>query len=121
MADWSDRAVGAVCGFLGAALLILDGLLDLVRGVIYLAIGRGLRAFGPFDQALVFIVIGGVVAVFTALGGVRRQSRAVAAGAVLVVVALAGWLVLGFGTGVLALLGSIFILIAGIVFLVTSY
>jgi hypothetical protein len=115
-----DRAIGAAFGLVGALLLVLDGLIDLVRGVVYLATERGLRAFGPFDQALIFIVVGGVVAFFSVLGGFRRDDRGLVAGAVLVVVALAGWLVLGFGSGVLALLASIFILIAGVVLLVSS-
>jgi hypothetical protein len=115
-----DRAIGAVFGLVGAGLLVLDGLVDLIRGVVYLAIGRGTHAFGPFDQALLFVVVGLVVAFFSILGGLRRDDRGLVAGAVLVVIALAGWLVLGFGSGVLALLGSIFVLIAGVVFLVSA-
>jgi len=36
------------------------------------------------------------------------------------VIALAGWLVLGLDSGVIALLGSIFVLIGGVVFLASS-
>jgi len=115
-----ERKIGAAFGLIGAVLLVVDALLDLVRGVVYLAIGRGARAFAPFDQALVFIVIAAVVAGFSLLGGMRRQERALVAGAVLVVVALVGWLLLGFGSGVLALLGSVLILLGGVVFLASS-
>jgi len=120
MAGSSDRYIGAVFGILGAVLLFVEAILDLVRGVVYLAFGHGVRAFGPFDQAIVLLVIGAIVAVFSMLGGSRREDRGVLAGAVLVVLALVGWLLLGFGTGVLALLASILVLIAGIVFLVSS-
>ncbi|MGP8077514.1 MAG: hypothetical protein ACLQD8_01555 [Thermoplasmata archaeon] len=120
MAGRGDRTIGAAFGVLGAVLLVLEGLLDLLRGVYYLALGRGLRAFGPFDQSIVLIVVGAVVAIFAILGGARREERSLVSGAVLVVVALAGWLVLGFGSGVLSLLGSILVLIAGVVFLVSA-
>ena len=107
-------------GLLGAALLALDALIDLVRGVVYLAVGRGFRAFGPFDEALVFLVVAAVVAFFSTLGGMRREDRSLLAGAVLVVVAIAGWLALGFAAGVLPLLAALLILIAGVVFLVAG-
>jgi hypothetical protein len=120
MSSSGDRYLGAALGLIGAVLLFLEAFLDLVRGVVYLAFGHSVRAFGPFDQSLVLIVIGIVVAIFAALGGSRREERAMVSGAVLVVLALVGWLLLGFGTGVIALLASILILVAGVVFLVSS-
>ncbi|HUJ78082.1 MAG TPA: hypothetical protein VLX64_03640 [Thermoplasmata archaeon] len=120
MSTDGDRKLGAAFGLIGAGLLVLEALLDLVRGVVYLTVGHGAKAFGPFDEALILIVVGIVVAVFSAIGGVRRQDRALVSGAVLVVIALAGWLLLGLTSGVIALLGTIFVLIAGVVFLASS-
>ncbi|HTP53669.1 MAG TPA: hypothetical protein VML94_01730 [Thermoplasmata archaeon] len=115
-----DRYLGAALGLVGAVLLFLEAFLDVVRSVVYFAVGHTVRAFGPIDQAAVLVVIGIVVVIFSALGGSRREDRSMVAGVVLVVLALIGWLLLGFGTGVLALLASILILIAGIVFLVSA-
>jgi hypothetical protein len=115
-----DRTLGAIFGLLGAALVALEGLLDLVRGVVYLAVGHGARSFAPFDQALLFLVLGAVIALFAGIGGLRRQDRSLTAGVVLVVIVIAGWLLLGFSSGVLVLLGSIFVLIAGVIFLVAG-
>jgi len=115
-----DRRVGALCGLLGAALIAVDGLLDLARGVYYLAAGHGWHSFYPFDQALILLVVALIIAVFSGLGGLRREGPGVVAGAVLIVLVVAGWLVLGFGSGVLAILGSILTLVGGVVFLVSG-
>jgi len=120
MDEPSDRRLAALLGLIGAALLALDGLFDLVRGVIYLAIGRGFHAFGPFDQAIIFFVVGLVAAGFAFLGGFRGPGRPVTAGVVLIVIAVVGWLALGFASGILALLGGLLILLGGVVFLLSG-
>lgn len=120
MADAGDRRVAAVLGVIGAVLIGLDGLIDVARGVLYLAIGRGARAFLPFDQGLVFLVVALLIGVFSVLGGVRREASAIVAGAVLVVLAVVGWLALGLGSGLLSVLGTILALVAGVVFLVSG-
>lgn len=120
MAGATDRGIGGLFGLLGAVLIGLEGLLDLVRGVVYLAVGRGFRAFGSLDESIVLIVLGFVIALFALLGMARRQERSLVAGAVLVVVAIVGWLALGFGAGILGLLGTIFVLIGGVVLLVAG-
>lgn len=116
----TDRGIATVLGLVGAVLFGFEGFLDLLRGVIYLAVGHGVRAFGPWDEALLLIVVAILVALFSVLGGSRRSDRALLAGVVLVVIAIVGWLALGFGTGVLALLGSVFVLLGGVVFLVAA-
>jgi hypothetical protein len=118
--DAGDRKVGAVFGLLGAVLLALDGLLDLARGVLYLALGRGGHAFAPVDQGLILLVVGLIVGFFSVLGGLRPQARATVAGAVLVVIAIVGWLALGLGSDLFAILGTVLVLVAGVVFLVAG-
>lgn len=120
MADAGDRRVAAVLGLVGAVLIGLDGLIDVARGVLYLAIGRESHAVFPFDQGLVFLVIALLIGLFSVLGGVRREANAVAAGAVLVVLAVVGWLALGLGSGLLSVLGTVLALVAGVVLLVSG-
>ena len=115
-----DRRIAALCGLLGAVLIALDGLLDLVRSVLYLAIGRGGHAYLPFDQGVIFLVLGLLVAVFSFLGGVRRDAGATVAGAVLIAIAVLGWVALGLGSGLLSILGAILVLVGGIVFLASG-
>jgi hypothetical protein len=116
-----DRRIASLFGFLGAALLIVEGLLDLLSGVVYFAVGHGGRAFGVFDQGLIFVVVGLIVGFFAAIGRREGDERSVVTGAVLLVVALVGWIALGFGSGVLALLGTVCLLIAGVVFLLAGH
>ena len=114
--------MGLLFGLLGGTLLIVDGILDLVSGVVFLALGRGLRAVDSWDQAVIFIVVGLLIAFFAVLGRSSRSTeRPVAAGAVLVVLAVVGWFVLGFSNGVLALIASVFVLVGGILFLVSRH
>jgi len=120
MSEFGDRKVAAVFGILGAVLIGLEGLLDLARGVYYLSVGHLGRAYVPFDQAIIFLVVALIVALFSVLGGVPREGRGVVAGAVLVVIAIVGWLPLGIASGVLAILGALLVLVSGVVFLVSE-
>lgn len=120
MSEFGDRKIAGLLGLLGALLLGLEGLLDLIRGAVYLAVRHGVGSFATFDQALILIVVAIVIAAFAVLGAVHREGRAVVAGAVLIVIAIVGWLELGFGSGVLALLGALLTLLGGVVFLVSS-
>jgi len=87
-------------------LIVVEGLIDFIRGAYSLAIGH------PY-LGLVFIM-------FAILGSSRPADRAVAAGVVMVVVALLGILLLGFANGLIGLLGSLFVLIGGLLFLVAG-
>ncbi len=120
MSAATDHRVASLFGLLGAALLIVQGILDLASGVVYLAVGHGGRAFGSLDESLILIVVGFIVAFFAAVGRTRGEERSIGTGVVLVVLALVGWLILGFGGNVLGLLGTILILISGVVYLLAG-
>jgi len=111
------RRLAMVFGWLGALLLILEGLLEIVTGVVLFAIGHGLRAAGSWEHAIVVIVVGVIVGFFAAYGRSRSSDRSVAAGVVLLVIALLGWLAFGLTGGLLGLLGTLFVVISGILFL----
>ncbi len=120
MAESSERKLGAVFGLLGAVLIALDGLLDIARSIFYAVVGRHGHILGPLAQALIFLVVAVIIGLFSVMGALRREGRALVAGVVLIVIAVFGWLELGFGYGLLALLGTLLTLIAGVVFLVSA-
>lgn len=120
VSEVGDRKIAAAFGLLGAVLIAFDGLLDLARSFLDLAVGRGGRAVLPFDQGLIFLVVSVIVVLFSVLGGWRREARAVVAGVVLVVIVVVGWLTLGLGSGLLSILGTVLVLVGGVVFLASG-
>jgi hypothetical protein len=116
----SERPLGLLFGLLGAVLLVLDGVFDLFKGAFFLAIHRAGASYSAFDQAIIFIVVGLIAGFFAILGRSRWGDESLAAGVILVVIAVVGWLALGFASGVLALLASLFLLIGGILYLVAT-
>jgi hypothetical protein len=116
----SNRAVGFLFGILGAILIVLEGLLDFIRSALFLAIGHPLIAWDEFTASILFVVLGIVFAVLAMLGRSRGNDRALASGVVMVVLALLGLVVLGFANGLVGLLGTIFVLIGGIFYIVEA-
>ncbi len=116
----SDRWIAGTFGLVGAVLIVLDGVLGILGGVLSWATGRAGHPFAALDHGFVLIVVGTLLGFFAVLGRVGRDEYALAAGAVLVVFAILGYLLLGFGNGVLALVGSVLVLIGGVIFLVAS-
>lgn len=116
----SDRGLALIFGIIGAVLIVLDGLLKFAGGAYYLAIGHGDRAIGVWSQALLFLVVGFLMGFFALIGRSGTGDRAVTAGALLVVLVVAGWLVLGLTSGVLALLGSLLVLVSGVLYLLAG-
>ena len=109
-----------IFGLLGAALLVVDGLLRAVGGVVALAIGHPARAVGAWEGSVLFLVVGFLVAFFALIGRAGTGERGVASGVVLVVLAVVGWLLLGLGGGLLGVIGSLFVLIGGVLFLAAA-
>ena len=121
MPEARERRLGVVFGLLGAVFWIVEAILDLGRSVYAAALGHGLGpALGPLGEAVLLIVLGLVVVLFSAVGRARSDGRNFVAGAVLIVLAVVGWFGLGFGGSLFALLGTVFVLIAGIVFVIAG-
>jgi hypothetical protein len=118
MSSAGDRQLAMVLGIVGALLIVLEGLVDLVRGVVFVAFGHGYLGVSFVGQSVLFIVVGLLIGFFALIGRTRGGERSLAAGVILVVLAIVGWLALGFASGVLALLGSVFVLVSGILYLV---
>jgi hypothetical protein len=115
-----DRRLGLIFGVIAAVLLIVDAVLRFLVGIVFLATDRRFAALGSVDSAVIFLVLGLVIGFFAILGRSRAADRSIAVGAVLVVIALVGWLALDFASSVLAILAAVFTLIAGILFLVAG-
>jgi len=119
-AKGDPRSFALLFGLLGALVLVLVGIIDFVGGFVLLAIGAGGHALGAWSRSLVEVVVGLIIGVFAFVGRTGPHDRGLAAGVVLVVIAVVGWLGLGFGGELFALLAVLFTLISGILYLVTS-
>ncbi len=116
----SERWIAGTFGLVGAVLIVLDGVLWMLGGVLSWATGRTGHPLAALDHGFVLIVVGILLGFFAGLGRVGRAEYTLAAGAILVVFAIVGFLLLGFGSGVLALVGSVLVLVGGVIFLVAS-
>jgi|HubBroStandDraft_1064217.scaffolds.fasta_scaffold03167_10 hypothetical protein len=120
MTSEGDRRLAFVFGLLGALLLVLAAVVRFFLGVVFLATGHGYLGVGSLAESVLYLVIGLIVGLFAFLGQRRGADRAVMAGIVLIVLAIVGWFTLGFGGSILALLGAVFALISGIVFVIAG-
>jgi hypothetical protein len=115
-----DQLLGFIFGLVGAVLLVLAAVIRFFLGVVFLATGHGYAAVGSWGESVIFLVVGLMVGFFTLLGRHRGNDRSLAVGVILIVVAIVGWLALGLGTSLFALIGALFALIAGILFAVAG-
>jgi hypothetical protein len=120
MSAAENRRMAMVLGLIGALLLLLEGGVDLVSGVVFFALGHGYSALGAVEQSFLFVIVGLMIGFFAVLGRSRGEDRSLLSGVVLIVLVVVGWLALGFTSGVLVLLGSVFALVGGIVFVFAS-
>lgn len=119
MTELTERSLGFGFGLLGGALVILGGLVTLVLGAADLVAGRPLGAITAGSSALIMFVIGALALFFAYLGHRAWKDRPVASGVMLAVTGVLGWVVLGFGTNVVSVLGALLVFLAGILYLVT--
>lgn len=117
MTALSERRLGHSFGLLGGLLIGLGGLVSFFVGALDLAIGRPFGAFGYGAEGIVLLVVGGLALVFAHLGYRDWSGRPLTCGVLLLVTAALGWAVLGIGPNLLALLGAIFVFLAGLLYL----
>jgi hypothetical protein len=120
MSAYEDRRLALIFGVVGAVLLVVAALIRFLVGVVFLATGHGYLGIGSIGEAIIFLVVGLVIGFFAILGRSRGSDRSLAIGVILVVLAIVGYFALGFGTSILALLGAVFTLISGILYLVAG-
>ncbi|MFY9717334.1 MAG: hypothetical protein WAK40_05305 [Thermoplasmata archaeon] len=118
MENTTERAIGHLFGLIGGLLIALGGLIALAFGFTDLVLGRLFSGAGALGEAVVLFVVGGLVLLFAHLGEHGWKDRPIASGAMLAVLAVVGWAVLGLGGNVVALVGGIFALLAGVLYLI---
>jgi succinate-acetate transporter protein len=118
MRDVSERTLGYAFGLLGGLLIALGALVALVTGAVDVVLGRAFGAVAAMTEAVIWFVIAALALFFAYLGQHPWRDRPIASGVVLVVVALIGWGLLGLGTNLVSLVGTVFVLLAGVLYLV---
>lgn len=118
MSQITERSLGYGFGLLGGVLIGIAAILSLVVGAVDLVAGRGFGAINAGAEAIVLFVVAGLAVFFAYLAHTAWSNRPLASGVMLVVIAAIGWAVLGLGTNVIAVIGAIFVFLAGILFLV---
>lgn len=117
MSNWTEQRLGYGFGLLGGALIALGGLVSLLVGTADLILGRPAGALGAVTDAVILFVVGGLALFFAWLARHEWSSRPLASGVMLVVLAFVGWALVGFGESLLVLIGALFVLLAGVLFL----
>jgi hypothetical protein len=118
MASFTERKLGYGFGLLGAFLIAVGGIVALILGAANLVTGHVLGGASMLSEAVVLFVIGALAAFFAYLGSHGWSDHPITSGVILVVVALLGWALLGLGANVVALVGGIFVFLAGLLYLV---
>ncbi len=117
MANLTERDLGYGFGILGGALVIAGAIISIAVAVFDLVTARG-GVFGAGTEAVVLLVMGGLALFFANLGHRAWADRSLTTGVLLLVIALIAWISLGLGMNVVALVGSIFVFLAGVLYLI---
>lgn len=118
MTDWNERVLGRLFGILGGGLLLLGGLVALLLGTVDLATGRLTSGILAGSTGVVLLVMGGLALAFSHLAKHGWSDRPAVSGILLMVVALVAWVAQATGSNLIAILGAIFVFLAGVLYLV---
>lgn len=117
MAEVTEQRLGFGFGLLGGILIGLGGLVRLLLGTADLILGRPIGALNAASEGVLLLVVGGLALLFSWLGYRSWTSHPVTSGVMLVLVAVIGWIVVGVGSSLLGLVGSLFVFLAGVLYL----
>jgi hypothetical protein len=118
MTDLTERRLGWGFGLLGAVLIGVGGLVALIASAADLVTSRMPGAAFLGATALVLLVLAGLAFVFAYLGYHTWSDRPLVSGVLLVVIAAVAWAALGFGANVFAVIGALFVFLAGVLYIV---
>ncbi|HEV2231630.1 MAG TPA: hypothetical protein VGS18_05545 [Thermoplasmata archaeon] len=119
MTNLTERRLGWGFGLLGGLLIVLGALVSLVVSAADLVVGRFPFAIDAGVDATVLFVVGLLALFFAYLARGPWSDRPISGGVLLAVVAFLGWVFVGVGGNVLALIGLVFVFLSGILFLVS--
>jgi len=118
MTNLTERGLGYGFGLLGGVLLLVGSLVSFLFGVVDLATGHPFGALAAATLGVLWLVIGALALFFAYLGYHGWSDRPLASAVLLVVLAVVGWAFLGLGANVVVLVGGLFALLGGVLFLV---
>jgi drug/metabolite transporter (DMT)-like permease len=118
MSEYGWKRLGHLFAWLGAGLLALGAIVALAFGTVLGALGHPFAALAAAGTALVLFVVAALAVLFASLGRREGTDGTAVAGVLLIVVGVVGWAMLGLGANVLALLGALFVFLAGVLYLV---
>lgn len=118
MVELTERKLGYGFGLLGGALFLVGAVLSVAVGTIDLVFRHPFGALGAMSEAVVLAVVGGLALFFAYLGHKTWSDRPLVSGVLLALLAGVGWLALGLGANVIALVGALFVFLAGVLFLI---
>ncbi len=118
MSDLTEQRLGYGFGLLGGLLIALGGLISLAVGAADFVLGRPTVAMGAMGAAVVLFVIGALAIFFAWLGRRTWSDRPLASGVLLVVLAFVSWVAMGVGADLLALVGTLFVVLSGVLYLI---
>jgi|HubBroStandDraft_4_1064222.scaffolds.fasta_scaffold284880_2 hypothetical protein len=118
MSEYGWKRLGHLFAWIGGGLFALGALVALIFGTVLGALGRPVAAIDSISAALVLVVVAVLAVVFASLGRREGTDGSVVAGVLLIVLSVVGWAMLGLGANVLALLGALFVFLAGLLYLV---
>jgi hypothetical protein len=117
MSDLTERKLGWGFGILGGVLIVVAAIVSVFVGTFDLVTGRVAGALDAGTEAVLLLAVGALALFFSYLAYRPWSDHPITAGVLLVVLAAIGWGVLGLGGNVIALLGALFVFLAGILFL----
>lgn len=118
MTELTERTVAYGLGLLGGLLFVVGAIVAIVTGTVDLVVGRAMSAIGSGSQAVLLFVLGGLALFFAWVGQHGWKSRSFTSGLLLVLVAVIGWVVVGLGSNIIALVGAILVFLAGVLQLI---
>lgn len=118
MTSITERSLGFGFGAIGGLLIVLAAFVGMVLGTVDLATGHAMGALQAASEAFVLAVLGGLAVLFAYLGHRPWADRPVTSGVLLLVVGLLAWAVVGIGASVFALVGTLFVILGGVLYLI---
>jgi hypothetical protein len=114
MTTLTERSLSYGFGLLGGLLFLLAAAVSLAVGTADLVLGHMIGAMNSGSLAVLYVVVGGLALLFAYLGHAEWSARPVLTGIVLIAISLIGWAILSVGPNLAAVLGAIFVFLAGL-------